>query len=536
MAKLGILARARVLFAILGALTILMGGSGVYVSNHIQLSINHIALHQDRLQELALEFKINVIQIQQWLTDISATRGRDGLDDGFTQAQQYFAAARMNITQLAELDATVAAADLTRALTAYYDAGQHMAQRYVAEGPDGGNALMSAFDATAQTMTEQLNALVTRVQTEKEHAQQELERQLAWGTYASLAATLILILGLSGGLLALAQLLKPLVALQQLSVRMANNDFRGEAVLVAGETEIAVLSRAFGNLQTSLATSFGRIAASVRQMYEVTQQLQTIAATTSQNANREQHEVAQVATAINEMTATVAEIARNSTVVSTAAADAKRDVALSQTTVQSAVTSINGLTGEVMRGAEAMTQLEADSERIGSVLDVIRGIAEQTNLLALNAAIEAARAGEQGRGFAVVAAEVRALASRTQLSTKEIQDMIEQIQRGSRDVAGAMRQGREQAVLTIQHTDKVDHALKEIGAAVSTISDLTTQIATAAQQQGHVSSAIDQSTNAIHQSVDQTAGGVDDTLRACSRLLALIEAFNGEMATFHFAS
>ncbi|PQJ96556.1 hypothetical protein CXB77_06960 [Chromatium okenii] len=114
--------------------------------------------------------------------------------------------------------------------------------------------------------------------------------------------------------------------------------------------------------------------------------------------------------------------------------------------------------------------------------------------------------------------------------------MIEQIQRGSRDVAGAMRQGREQAVLTIEQTDKVDRALKEIGSAVTTISDLTIQIATAAEQQGHVSNEIDHSTSTIKLSVDQTTGGVEETIQACTRLMTLVEAFNGEMAMFHFAT
>ena len=536
MRKFGILARAQILFAILGALVLVMGSGGVYVAENIRTSVEEMVVHQNRLQELASEFKINVLQIQQWFTDISATRGQDGLDDGFTQAQHYFDAANANITALATLDATLSAAALKQALTEYYDTGRQMAQRYIAQGPEGGNAFMSTFDATAEVMGKKLEMLIAHAQLEKTTAQQQLNAQLTLGVAASLAATLVLILGLMGALFALARLLKPLVALQQLSLRMADNDFRGEVVVVHGDTEIAALSRAFQRLQTSLATSFNRIANNIKDVHETTRQLQTIAAATLKNASREQQEVTQVATAINEMAATVAEIARNSAVVSDAASDAKRDVVLSQDVVRSAVNSINGLTGEVIRGAEAMTRLETDSERIGSVLDVIRGIAEQTNLLALNAAIEAARAGEQGRGFAVVAAEVRALASRTQLSTKEIQDMIEQIQHGSRDVAGAMRQGREQAVLTIAQTDKVDQALKEIGAAVTTISDLTIQIATAAEQQGHVSNEIDHSTNTIKQSVDQTTGGVEQTIQACTHLMALVEAFNGEMATFHFAT
>ncbi|WP_172452582.1 HAMP domain-containing protein [Chromatium okenii] len=306
MSQFGIVARARILFAILGILVIAMGGGGMYVAQHIRTSVEEMITHQDQLQELASEFKINVIQIQQWFTDISATRGRDGLDDGFTQAQQYFEAARANITALAALDSTVSAAALTQALTEYYNKGQQMAQLYVAQGPEGGNAFMSTFDAAAEMMGEKLETLITRIQTEKSTAQQQLNFNLTLGTSASLIATLVLIAGLLGALWALARQLKPLVALQQLSMRMADNDFRGAAVVVHGNTEIAALSVAFQHLQTSLTNSFQRIASNIKQVHEVTRQLQSIAAATLSNANREQLEVTQVATAINEMAATVA--------------------------------------------------------------------------------------------------------------------------------------------------------------------------------------------------------------------------------------
>ena len=148
-----------------------------------------------------------------------------------------------------------------------------------------------------------------------------------------------------------------------------------------------------------------------------------------------------------------------------------------------AVSSIQALAGDVDNAAQVLTNLERHSESIGAVLDVIRGIAEQTNLLALNAAIEAARAGEQGRGFAVVADEVRTLASRTQTSTQEIQEMIERLQNGTQSAVAAMTQGHSKAESTVEHAQRAGEALDAIARGVITITDLNETMASAAQTQ-----------------------------------------------------
>ena len=221
------------------------------------------------------------------------------------------------------------------------------------------------------------------------------------------------------------------------------------------------------------------------------------------------------------MSASVHEVARHSNAAADETRHATELASSGRKIVDETATTIRKLANEVEEASMVIKQLATDSNDIGSVLDVIRGIAEQTNLLALNAAIEAARAGEQGRGFAVVADEVRTLASRTQQSTQEIQQMIERVQSSASNAVLAMDSGCTQAQLTVEKAATADEALQSIGQIIESINSMNSQIATAAVEQTAVAEEINRNVESINSSSEKTADGANQVAEASEQLSEL---------------
>jgi len=299
-----------------------------------------------------------------------------------------------------------------------------------------------------------------------------------------------------------------------------------------GRDEIAGLAKAFNifvakiaHLLTTVNEVGNDIAASASQMSMTAER-------TNQGITEQQSETDQTATAITEMVQTAQEIARNASGAADAAHAADSEAQNGQSVVKLTVDSIQTLSGEVDRAATVIDQLEADSEDIGKVIDVIKGIAEQTNLLALNAAIEAARAGEQGRGFAVVADEVRTLASRTQESTEEIMQIIDRVQSGARKAVTAMETGRSQTVISVEQAVKAGESLAAITQAVSTINDMNTQIAHAAGQQSEVAEEVDKNVVNIARIGNDSMGNAQQTSDSSSNLASNASQLESLLAQF----
>lgn len=286
--------------------------------------------------------------------------------------------------------------------------------------------------------------------------------------------------------------------------------------------------KGFMSLVKDILGSAGQLAAAAEELSAITEQ-------SNNGVMRQQGEIEQVATAMNEMSATVSEVSKNAGSAATAAQEADDRAKDGWTVVNTTVETINNLASEVERTSEVIENLKGDSLSIGTVLDVIRDIAEQTNLLALNAAIEAARAGEQGRGFAVVADEVRTLASRTQQSTQEINDMIERLQNGANQAVNVMEMGRSKAVESVEQAAKAGEALQSITGVVDNIMSMNMQIASAAEEQSSTAEEINRNIVNISEVAQETAGGSQQTASASDELARLASDLQSQVAKFKVA-
>jgi methyl-accepting chemotaxis protein len=242
--------------------------------------------------------------------------------------------------------------------------------------------------------------------------------------------------------------------------------------------------------------------------------------------------VDQVSTAATEMSSAVHEVARNAQNAADAARNAETQSREGAQVVGATINSIRQLALEVESASTSIQALEQEAASIGAVLAVIRGIAEQTNLLALNAAIEAARAGEQGRGFAVVADEVRALAARTQESTKDIQVMIERLQAGVQNAVKATHSGSNKARQSVEQAAGVDQALTDTSDSVQRINDMTAQIATACEQQSSVTEEIARNISDIRDLSNEAAQTSEQSAQASQHLSELSQGLTRLVGRF----
>lgn len=206
--------------------------------------------------------------------------------------------------------------------------------------------------------------------------------------------------------------------------------------------------------------------------------------------NEQQREIDSVVTATNEMSATASEVSQVAVTVADNAKNALATVLSSQKSLSGSVTIVQGLTQDMGQASKSISEVAARTEDINRILDVIRAIAEQTNLLALNAAIEAARAGEQGRGFAVVADEVRSLASKTQASTEEINQMIQGLKGGVNQAVAVIESSTHKAQGAMDETQSSYDSLTSVVSDISSIADNISQVATAAEEQSAVSEEV----------------------------------------------
>ncbi|MBD8100368.1 methyl-accepting chemotaxis protein [Pseudomonas fluorescens] len=352
----------------------------------------------------------------------------------------------------------------------------------------------------------------------------QLERRDAESAQArslQLISTLLaLLVGIIAALVITRQITRPLQDTLAVVERIASGDL-SHNIQVTRRDELGVLQQGIQRMGTTLRELISGIRDGVTQIASAAEELSAVTEQTSAGVNSQKIETDQVATAMHEMTATVQEVARNAEQASLAAAEADGQARAGDKVVAEAIAQIERLAAEVARSTDAMAHLQQESNKIGSVMDVIKAVAEQTNLLALNAAIEAARAGEAGRGFAVVADEVRGLAQRTQKSTEEIEGLVAGLQNGTQQVANVMNNSRSLTDSSVDLTRKAGVSLENITRTVSNIQSMNQQIAAAAEQQSAVAEEISRSIVNVRDVSEQTATASDETAKSSVELARL---------------
>ncbi|WP_146446934.1 methyl-accepting chemotaxis protein [Vibrio cyclitrophicus] len=392
----------------------------------------------------------------------------------------------------------------------------------------------SALDAEFAIIRDQLRDIRTLIELKQKELRQQADESIE-------SSKVIIEVGMGVAILAAAFALwlsnrfivKPIQNVEKAMVEIASGDGDlSQRMSVEGSDEIARLSSAFNQFVGKIHVTIEQVITTSNAVRSEMENIKSLTQGVAQFSSNQQKESEVVAAAVHEMQATSVAVSGNALEAASASNTANREVESADKTLGLTVSSIERLAHDIENASGVVHELDSDVKNIASILGVIRGIAEQTNLLALNAAIEAARAGEQGRGFAVVADEVRALASKTQDSTGEIQSMIERLEVGAKQAVSVMNESKVSGEKTIVQASTAASSLSEIRNSIGMMNEMNTQIATAASQQSQVSEEVNQNVQRIAESTMQMVEMANSAENACMALAEQCEALDGLVSQF----
>ncbi|MCP1599291.1 methyl-accepting chemotaxis protein [Aeromonas caviae] len=361
---------------------------------------------------------------------------------------------------------------------------------------------------------------------------QDIEATM-WSQYEWMGGATLLVILLMGllGLAISRSIVNPLAEINKAMARVAAGDLV-VSIPVLGRDELGAVASSTNQGLDAIRRALLEASQGARNVADAALRIAASAEQTNQAVNSQRDQLAQLATAMNEMSATIADVAGHAENTARDTQDATSEAGLGNQDVHASVHGIQALATEVDQATSQVNQLKEGVMQISEVTAVISAISEQTNLLALNAAIEAARAGEQGRGFAVVADEVRQLASRTRHSTEEIQSTITQLQQRAVTAANAMDASRKLAESSVNQSEKAGQDLSLIVNHIQHVSDMATQIATAAEQQSMVAEDMNRNVSGINDSALEMSQAASQLAQESELLAGLSRSLDERLAVF----
>jgi methyl-accepting chemotaxis protein len=553
--------RMRVILGTLLILVFVIGGTGfTYISvrqqrialDSVESAADTVAKRSIALIKAAKDIKLDVAQVQQFLTDISATRAQDGLDDGFKDAHEFAERFAHDTATAISLAENLRRPDMIRlltetqaAFTPYYETGRRMAQGYIDGGAPQGNQLMPTFDKTSDAIQDKVEQVVSLADSVVGETAGKLGQSI--GDIQQAGDRLVTVTALLGGLGTLAAgaigvllfigVVRPLSSMTAVMRRMAGGDLTVEVPGQGGRSETAAMAKAvmifrdhmIARQQLASEQEAVQLRAEAEKHAALIEMAETIESETTTALHEVATRTASMTAAAEAMTASAQQ-----TSVSTRSADVASSQALSNVRTVAAAAeqlgiSIRDIGDHVAQSADVVGRavaagsatratieaLNGEVARIGVVADMIGDIAARTNLLALNATIEAARAGEAGKGFAVVASEVKALATQTAQSTQEIAQRISQVRTATGESVAAVARieqtigeidtiaGSIAASVEAQGTAAAEIArnVSETAAAVTTMIDRTAEASSEAAKTGQLAAEVRENASGLNEAM-----------------------------------
>ncbi|ENY73203.1 methyl-accepting chemotaxis protein [Aeromonas diversa] len=384
----------------------------------------------------------------------------------------------------------------------------------------------SVFDLTAIPNTTWYYGIVI----DEAVAYQTVSRMITSAIWQGLL-TILIVAGIS--YLAISGSLQPLKTLGEAIADLSrgNGDLT-RRIKIERDDEVGTVARHVNTFITRIHEMVKDISSSSVQLNQQAISSHQMAQQSNQGLARQQNEISQIATAVHEMSATAVEVASNAEQTAEAARASAGSCEEGKQVIARNQRSITDLASQVEHASGIIQELEKNAQEINTILSTIQGIAEQTNLLALNAAIEAARAGEQGRGFAVVADEVRVLSQRTHSSTVEIRSMIETLQRNTQGAVGTMQESKLLAQNSVDDASNATQALEQIVESIGQISDMATQISSAAEEQRAVTDEVSRNIQAVKDVSDELAHQAESSNQLANQLKNISGELNNQVGMF----